>query len=460
MKSFISLLQEKFSWGMVKIFFIVVAFIISRAYIYSFPPASYSDVTADYERYANMWKYGLTPYLEHLYEYPPATIPLLSIPLELDLMGFGTYYPNYRAQILIIDVIFFFFLLKTFLRLDWRKKIGLHGLLWYILLTTFGKNFFYEGIDLAFTASIFVAITSMIFFKKDTWISRTIIWTLFWLSTALKFLTLPFMVPLWLITRTGNKKDFFVPLLGFLLVWGIPLGLYRSSLQVSFVFNNARPIKYASFPAHIIKWINLYTQSEQQRMVAPDFEYVGPVSDVVTKINKIVFPLALLLFLLWTGHETLISKYADEKKKNTEKKSVSHIRKYPLKALLFVKSLIFKESLKPKKISPSTQVFLLLKMYGVYVFLLFITAKIFSQPFHIWYMPFVVLFPFLPKKLKYVAISSMFLMVLLDMTELLHTKVDSEFIKQLRSSLRFIPMFIMVWIFSKQRLSDLEKKTK
>ena len=44
---------------------IIALFIASRVYVFLNPPLYYSDVTADYERYANIWRYGLTPYLEH-----------------------------------------------------------------------------------------------------------------------------------------------------------------------------------------------------------------------------------------------------------------------------------------------------------------------------------------------------------------------------------------------------------
>lgn len=426
-------MKKFFNW---KLIALLILFTLSRAYIYLNPPAEYSDVRADYERYANMWRYGTPPYLKHLYEYPPATIPLLQIPLDLDQNGIGKYYPNYRAQILAIDIVFFLFLVASFSKLPWKKKITYQGIVWYIIMTTLAKNFFYEGIDLAFTGAIFASFLSLVWFKKDSLVSAIVLWSFFWLSTAIKFMTLPLMVPLWLTTRSNAKRDYIAPIIGFLLIWGIPLAMYGTSLQVSFVYNNARPIKYASFPAHIIKWVNLYTHTETQRMVAPDFEYQGPVSEVVAKVDKVAFPLALLAFLGWSLHTLLMTKYAKTKAKS---KNVIH--------------LIKKEIFTPKLVANQDKLYYLLKMYGVYIFVLFLSAKIFSQPFHIWYMPFVVTFPFVPQKKKYLVIFLMLLMILLDMTEYLHVKIDSELIKQMRDALRFIPMFILVWLFAQNQLS-------
>jgi len=59
------------------IILIFLGFFLGRFYVLNNPPPYYSDVNHDYQRYANMWHYGLTPYLKHFYEYPPATLPIL-----------------------------------------------------------------------------------------------------------------------------------------------------------------------------------------------------------------------------------------------------------------------------------------------------------------------------------------------------------------------------------------------
>ncbi len=419
----------------VQILAIFSIFICSRYYIFTHPPQSYSDVTADYERYANMWRYGLTPYRQHLYEYPPATIPMLSIPLSLDQAGIGKYYKNYRTEILLIDTFFFIYLVWISRRLPWLKQRWFLSLLAYILLTTAASDFLYEGIDLAFTAAAVVALTLSLAITKKSFVLETIVWAFFWLSTAIKFLTLPLLLPLFLLLHRGKLvQQLAACALGFILVWGLPLGLYRSSLQVSFVHNGNRPIKYAAFPAHIIRWVNSFTHSEHQNPVAPDFEYVGPVSTQVTKIDAIVFPLAVLssigymIFILLQKTRTKLPQSFAESKK-----------------LLF--STTFVEGTERVRFG--------LYYYMVYIFTLFLTAKIFSQPFHIWYIPVVVLLPYRSIHRWLLVIALCFLMILLDMTTVLHIKHNFLLfgtieIALIRDVFRFIPMGIILYIASNE----------
>jgi hypothetical protein len=410
-----------------------ILFLGSRWYVFTHGPKYYSDVKADYERYANMWRYGLTPYLEHLYEYPPATIPLLSLPLTLDLAGVGTYYQNYRTQILLLDIVFFIYLLYIVQKIPWLENRWLESILAYILLSALCKEFLYEGLDLVFTASATVAFTLSVAYKQKPFWLETLIWTFFWLSTAIKFLTIPLAIPFFLLSSGTLKRKILTCLLGFLLIWGLPLALYRSSLQVSFVYNNNRPIKYAAFPAHIIRWVNSFTRTEQQRMVAPDFEFYGPVSTQVTASTKVVFPVGLLallgyfLYLIHTKIQTLplsldaLKKYLFTYSKENNKKATAY-------ALWF---------------------------YSMYVFYLFIFAKIFSQPFHIWYLPLVILLPFSNKRVWYFTILLALLMISLDLTTWLHIKnnfllFNTIEIAIIRDSFRFIPMFILAYILMRE----------
>jgi len=115
---------KKNSW----LIFSLLIFFITRAYILKFPPPFYSDVFHDYRRYVNMWYSGLTPYLKHFYEYPPATLPLLYIPLLIKNLGLGHYYQNYRFQIFLFDFILFLFIFKAINKLKTKplsKKLAL-----------------------------------------------------------------------------------------------------------------------------------------------------------------------------------------------------------------------------------------------------------------------------------------------------------------------------------------------
>lgn len=415
-----------------KIFLLVLFFAVTRFYVFNNPPKNYSDVTADYERYANMWRYGLTPYREHLYEYPPATIPLLSIPLSLDQAGVGKYYSNYRAQILFVDFVLFFVLLYYLSKS--RHTFWFQQLFLYIFLTAVAKDFLYEGLDLIFTGTFIVSILIASGGKKLSFTRAVTSWIFFWLSVALKFLTAPLLVPLGLAMLVRKKKLNFKSVafvaatlsIGFLLVWIVPLVKYRSSLSVSVVHNLQRPMKYASFPSHLIRWADTFTNSESQVMEAPDFQFVGPMSEKITKIDKVVFPLSLLFFIAWTSLRIVkIEKYNI----SINKHSASQITSY------------------------------LLSSYGLYIFVLFLTAKTFSQPFHVWYLPLLALLPLKKLGSLMIIFSLALLMVLLDTTPLLGIRSDYLFfntipISLVRDSLRFLPMFYFAWFFGNEVLNN------
>jgi len=136
-------------------------------------------------------------------------------------------------------------------------------------------------------------------------------------------------------------------------------------------YNNARGIKYASFPSFIVETINQFTQSETRRNEPPDFELVGPVSDQAEKIVGIIFPLSCLLVLLY-------------------------VRTLPCSYPVAVKiSLIF-------------------------FLTMFFTAKIFSQPFHLWYVPLLTLFPFKSTKLQLSMLGLALLLLIVDTTPWIH----------------------------------------
>ncbi|MGD9129751.1 MAG: hypothetical protein PVJ09_04680 [Candidatus Woesebacteria bacterium] len=414
-------------------FYIIICFIASRFFIFATPPPYYSDVKADYERYANIWYYGLPPYLEHLYEYPPSTVPMLLLPLVLDQMGIGKYYPNYRIEILLIDIVFFIFLFKSILKLNLTNKTKYRSLYLYLFLTTLTRAFFYEGIDLAYTAAIISSFLILLWQKKNSWKGKILSWTFFWLSTSIKFLTFPMIIPLYLVTRSNFKKDILAIVAGFLIVWGLPLMIFRSSLMVSFVYNNARPLKYASFPAYIVESINVFTKSEVPLNKAPDFPLQGPVADVITKVNKVSFPVILMIYLILVA-------FFIAKKQQINLKKLFNFDKKELVSLFKFKNPLNNEM----------QFHLLLKIYGLYIFILFLTAKIFSQPFHIWYLPVLALLQFKKEKHWYFMIALVLLMLLLDMTTILAIpKLDcirdyKKYIQIVRGGMRFLPMLVMI----------------
>lgn len=358
----------------------LAAFFLSRLYILFNPPVNYSDVFHDYRRYAEMWASGLTPYLKHLYEYPPLTIPVLYLPEVFNRLNIGHYYQNYRLQIFLLDLVISYFIFRQIIKLKTKPAIKILSLIFYNLAPVIAKDFFYEGIDWIFIGSLSLAI---IYSSR-----RLLFWILFWLSTGIKLLTAP-------LAAVFLKKDWRQMILGFILVWGLPLLIFRSSLGVMFVYNNARAIKYASFPSFVVETVNYFTHSEVRRNEPPDFEWQGPVSDTAEKVVGIVFPLSLFLVLVYAWS-------------------------------------------KPKTYAFS------LKISLIFFLTMFFTAKIFSQPFHLWYVPLIALYPFKSTKHQLLMMGLALLLLIVDTTPWIRYPAEYKFYAYL--FLRYLPMAGLLWL--------------
>src|SRR5690606_9112712 len=207
----------------------------------------------------NIWKYSLTPYREHLYEYPPATIPLVSLPLALDNAGFGYYYLNYRLLVFLIEILVFGLLLYYAIRTKAGTKTLILALAFYSVCGIVAKDYWYEGLDLLFISAFVVGILARELLKKHPFWGAYAQWVGFWLSVGIKYMTAPLMLPLLVMRRHSLKTELVACGLGFLTIWSIPLALYRSSLAVMFVFHAQRPLKYGALGTTIIKTINDFT---------------------------------------------------------------------------------------------------------------------------------------------------------------------------------------------------------
>lgn len=359
---------------------IFILFLLSRWYILANPPQNYSDVFHDYRRYAEMWQSGITPYFKHLYEYPPLTIPLLYLPEALNQLDIGHYYQNYRFQIFILDVVIFIFILKALIKLKTKPLSKYLSLGFYLVAPMIAKDFFYEGIDWVFIGSLALAI---IFMSQ-----RLLFWILFWLSTEIKLLTAP-------LALVFLKKDWKQMILGFILVWGLPLLIFRSSLGVMFVYNNERGIKYAAFPSFVVETINYFTHSEVRLNQPPDFELQGPVSQAAEKAVGIVFPLSIILVLLYARRKSLNYTFA-------------------------------------------------IKISLIFFLTIFFTAKIFSQPFHLWYVPLIALYPFKSVKHQLAMIVLALLLLIVDTTLWIRYPAEYKFYAYL--FLRYLPLAGLLWL--------------
>ena len=368
---------------------LIFLFFLSRWYILANPPPNYSDVFHDYRRYAAMWQSGITPYFKHLYEYPPLTIPLLYLPEALNQLNIGHYYENYRLQIFILDAVIFIFILKALIKLKTKAVSKYLSLGFYLIAPMIAKDFFYEGIDWVFVGSLALAI---IFMSR-----RLLFWTFFWLSTGIKLLTAP-------LALLFLKKDWRQMILGFLLVWGLPLLIFRSSLGVMFVYNNERGIKYAAFPGFVVETINYFTHTETRRDQPPDYELQGPISDTAEKAVSIIFPLSILLVLFY-GKKKKLDTYAGR-----------------------------------------------IKISLIFFLTIFFTAKIFSQPFHLWYVPLIALYPFKSIKHQLAMIIIALFLLIVDTTPWIRVNEQLMIFNPLPLKffsylfLRYLPMAGLLWL--------------
>lgn len=365
-----------------QLFFIAFSFIfLSRLFILFNPPQNYSDVFQDYRRYAQMWASGLTPYLKHLYEYPPGTIPLIYFPEILNQKNIGHYVENYRVQIFIFDLVISWLILRQIFYLKSKQISKIIAVAFLTVAPIIAKDFFYDGID-----SIFAGIMAL---SIIYWSKPLFSWVLFWLAAAIKLLNIPLFL-IWV------KKDWKLLLLGFILVWGVPLFLFRSSLSVVYIYNNARGIKYAAFPDFVVETINNFTQTEVRRNEPPDFELRGPISSTANRAVAIVYPLSLLLVVAY-GRFRVADTYAGR-----------------------------------------------IKITLVYFLTMFFTAKIFSQPFHIWYISLLALYPFKSIKLQASMLGLAIMLLIVDTTPWIRYPAEYKFYAYL--FLRYVPLASLLWL--------------
>ncbi|MBI5151225.1 MAG: hypothetical protein HZA34_01495 [Candidatus Pacebacteria bacterium] len=398
----------------VKYIVLFIVFLIFRLWVLQHPPQYYSDVKQDYERYANQWRYGLTPYRKILFEYPPAVIPLISLPLEIDQRGIGKYYQNYRIEIFIFELLLFSLVLHTVFRLPCSTKLQWSAILFYILAGVVAKDYWYEGIDLIFFGLFSLSMMWAYLKRQNILLNRVVTWALFWLSVAIKIMTAPLAIPLLMTKKLSLRREILACFLGGVLVWGLPLVLYRSSLSVFVVFHANRPMKYGAFGTYLVEVINDVTKTESRLQQGPDFPMVGPVAKKVTQGMNVIFPWAILGVLLY-GYKKL------------SRKNMTNIETF---------TIFLRTSL-------------------LYLFALFLTGKTFSSPFHIWYIPLLTLYPFRSFQRQFVIFALAMLMLGLDTTPYLAVPKDVFLgmfpLTRFRDALRFIPMVFCIVFFIREQ---------
>lgn len=400
--------------------FFIIAFLVFfavRIFILKNPPDVFTDkgfsvVKSDYERYVNIWWYGLPPYLKHLYEYPPATIPLLIIPLAMDLAGIGIYYFNYRWLIFFIEIFIYFFIIKFLAKFFPNSFIKYSSMIFYNIGAIVSKNFWYDGIDLPFAGSLTLALISYFLIKKQSLGSKILFWALFWLSVAIKLITLPLLVPFLLIKNTNLKEEIKGFVIGFLIIWGVPLAIFRSSLSVFLYFHAKRPLHTSSFPAYIVYTLNHFTHSDE--MI--NLEWFGPLTQKALFWSFIFLGINTCLVIVWS-----IKRFLINQKQN-------HYT-------------------------------LMVKTSAVYLIIFILSGKIFSTPFNIWYILLFTIFPYKNKKEQIIFFLLIAWSLIFNATNIFNHIPQIMMIypftwNYLRHLLRFPPLiFILLLIIKRSRKS-------
>lgn len=321
---------------------VLLFFCLSRLYIFTHPPA----YVRYFEEYANIWHYGWPPYLKHWYEYPPATIPFVSAPLWLDLAGIGQYRWNFRTMNLAVDTFLFILILLSLsrLRLSWSAK--LLSLSFYLLATTKAKDFMYDNLDLLFSLCFFAPAVWPLFSRRTRAVGQ---WLWFWLGTGLKLINLPLGFAYWWQSQYRWWQRLLLVGVTFLALWAVPLFLYRSSLSVVLVYHQQRQLQVESFPALMVRGLNHWTKSEEIFFSeAKSFDLRGPLSQVALPLSQG----ALVLFGLGLTYYCWVNRDRGQD---------------PV---------------------------YLIKVNLIFIFGYFLTNKVFSTPYHLWYLPLLTVYPY------------------------------------------------------------------
>lgn len=335
----------------------ILGFVLTRLYIFLNPP----PYVRYFEEYANIWHYGLPPYLKHWFEYPPATIPFISGPLLLDLAGYGKYRLNFRIMMLLADIGLFSLVLATLKKLSTSTSVRVVSVLYYLVLTLKAKDFMYENLDTLFVICVFAPAVLPILFKQG-W--RWGQWLLYWLGTGLKLINAPLGL-LYFLSGFKDRSQLFepkqfikhlaIPVIAALLIWAAPLLMYRSSLLVVWVYHKDRTLQVESIAAHLVRAANIFTKSETIYLSNyKSFDLKGPLSDWALLLTNLSFVVAMVIFCL------------------------------------YVLTMFFNDKNRAQASSP---VFLL-KATLVFVLSYLVTNKVFSTPYHLWYLALIAVYPY------------------------------------------------------------------
>lgn len=359
-------------------------FVVTRLYIWVDRPTEFSEIIYSYMPYAHLWAGGTMPYLEQWYEYPPLTIPLFYLPHWLDRVTQGTvidlnYLQAYRGELLLIDTAVFALVWYGLTQLKVKKSIRWVALVYYCLVTAKAHDFIYDTMDWTFAGGMVLSVVPLVsavalekWARVRSFAGSFQVWLGYWAAVALKLLNGPLGLPLAILKSKTWPTHWLAMLIAGGLVWGIPVVLFRSSLQVMLLFHDMRGLQVDSLGGIVVRVIDSFTHSEQVIEIYKNYEMTGPVTTSVLHILELVFPIALVGFITWMTWQAW--RLRDRVKDH--------------------------------------QVFMISLTLG-YVLLLMLVSKVLSRPFVLWHVPLLALMPFgtVRKQLQFLVPSALALSV-------------------------------------------------
>jgi hypothetical protein len=333
--------------------FLIFLFVVTRLFIWVYRPVEFTEIIYSYMPYAHRWAAGEVPYLQMWYEYPPATIPLFYLPHLIDMGSIGmpihlNYLQAYRGMLLLIDIGLFVLIWKTLRKYKAAESVFAGGLIYYALATAKAHHFIYDTMDITFAAALSLTIAAPLLWP--TMKGHLISWLGYFLAVSLKLVNAPLALVYVLLERKNLKRLLLTGIVAGTLVWLLPLAYFRSSLQVMLVYHQIRGLQVESAPAVIVSTVDAFTHSEQFIEAYKNYEVAGPVSDKVKRIFDVLFPAALLTYLI----------YASLKAYRLTEKQRDLMRHY---------------------------------LTLLYVFVFIISAKVLSTPFLLWHIPLLAMLP-------------------------------------------------------------------
>jgi hypothetical protein len=277
-------------------------------------------------------------------------------------------------------------------------------------------HFLYDTMDLTFASALAVSCAAPLWERanspRTTFISFLARWSGYWLGAALKLINLPLGMVHLLVEMRRWKLNVTSMLVALILVWGVPLLLFRSSLQVMLVYHQQRGIQVDSVPGLALRIATRITQTENIADVYKNYEIVGPLTTQAKPFANMYFVLALGGYLLWSGWQLwqLSSKSAN----------------FGLAVLHFTLG---------------------------YVFVFLLSGKVQSTPFLIWLMPLIALYPWPTFRRQCLAISLSLICIGVTMTQMPNTELGVFTLPIIAGLVRTAALAGLLWMWAQVDLS-------